>query len=232
MGSVQYLDGGYMPVADRAPYLGTSMSAKGNPHFEISTRIINITATLSKPDLFWKKAPVSTTWKLRVHDAVITSKLLYGLESTSLTDAEYERLDAFQIKALRQMLGIKHSYHSHVSNEVVMQTDNQRIQIQEGKTITKMSEKLINRQIQFMAHLLRAEEDDLTKTCTISRDGFRISAGFKRTGRPRIKWYDQVMNACFNRLVKMGLLLPDWKEDIRVDEVKQIVFQTPENREL
>ena len=37
LGSVQYLDGGFMPVADRAPYLGTNMSAKGNPHFEIST---------------------------------------------------------------------------------------------------------------------------------------------------------------------------------------------------
>ena len=42
-----------------------------------------------------------------------------------------------------------------------------------------------------MVHLLRAEEDDLTKTCTISNNnGSRISAGFKRTSRPRIKWYD------------------------------------------
>ena len=97
-----------MPVADRAPYLGTNMSAKGNPHFELSTRIISTTATLNKLGLFWKKAPVSITWKLRVHDAVIISKLLYGLESASLTNAEYERFDAFQIKALRKMLGITH----------------------------------------------------------------------------------------------------------------------------
>ena len=83
-----------------------------------------------------------------------------------------------------------------------------------------------------MAHLLRAEEDDLTKTCTIKNNGFRTSAGFKRTGRPRIKWYDQVMNACFNRLVKMGLLLPNWSEDIRVDEAKQIVLHTAADREL
>ena len=31
LGSVQYLDGGFMPMADRAPYLGTNMSAKGKP---------------------------------------------------------------------------------------------------------------------------------------------------------------------------------------------------------
>ena len=93
LGSVQYLDGGYMPIAERAPHLGTNMSAKGNPHFEMNTKIISTTATLNKLDLFWKKAPVSTTWKLRVHDAVITSKLLHGLESASLTNAEHERLD-------------------------------------------------------------------------------------------------------------------------------------------
>ena len=95
-----------------------------------------------------------------------------------------------------------------------------------------MSENMRNRQIQFMAHLLRADEDDLTKSCTINNNGFRISAGFKRTGRPRIKWYDQVMNACFDKLVKMGLLLPNWREYIRVDEAKPMVLQTAEDREL
>ena len=77
--------------------------------------------------------PVSTTWKLRVRDAVISSKLLYGLESASLAHAEYERLDSYQIKALRGMLGIKHSCHSHMNNEVVMQRANQRIRLKERK---------------------------------------------------------------------------------------------------
>ena len=140
LGDVQYIDGGLMPKAERAPYLGTNMSAKGNPHLEISTRIISTTTTLNKLDMFWKKAPVSTTWKMRVHDAVISSKLIYGLESASLTDAEYERLDSFQIEALREILGIKHPYHSHISNEVVMQRANQRIRLKEGRVITKMSE--------------------------------------------------------------------------------------------
>ena len=142
--------------------------------------MINTTTTLNKLDMFWKKALVSTTWKLRVHDAVISNKLLYGLESASLTNAEYERLGSFQIMALRKMLGMKHSYLSHVSNEVVMQRANQRIRLKEGITMTKMSEKLINRQIKFMSHLLRAEEDDITKIFTIASNGLRISAGLKK----------------------------------------------------
>ena len=61
-----------MPIADRAPYLGTNMSENISPHSEISTRIINTTTTLNKLDLCRKKAPVSTTWKHRVHDAGMT----------------------------------------------------------------------------------------------------------------------------------------------------------------
>ena len=95
-----------------------------------------------------------------------------------------------------------------------------------------MSEKLIGRQIKFMAHLMKTKEDDLTKTCTINYNGSRIFAGFKVTGRHRIKWYDQVMNACFDRLISLGLLLPSWREDIRIDEAKQMVFQTATDREL
>ena len=83
-----------------------------------------------------------------------------------------------------------------------------------------------------MAHLLRSEENDLMKTCTVDNIGLRVIAGFKRTGRPRIKWYDQVMNSCFDRLVNMTLLLPNWREDIRDDGAKQVVLQTAIDREL
>ena len=119
-----------------------------------------------------------------------------------------------------------------MSNEAVMQRANQRIRLREGRTVTKMSDKPVNRQIKFMSHHLKAEESDITKTCTVDHNGFRISAGFTRTGRPRIKWYDQVMNSCFERLGTMGLLVPNWRENIRVDEAKQIILQTTTNREL
>ena len=38
------------------------------------------------------------------------------------------------------------------------------------------------------------------------------------------------MNACFDRLVKMGLLLPNWREDIRVDEAKQTVLSKQQRK--
>ena len=39
LGSDQYLDGGIVLVADLAPYVGTNMSAKGNPRFKLIPRL-------------------------------------------------------------------------------------------------------------------------------------------------------------------------------------------------
>jgi hypothetical protein len=92
---------------------------------------------------------------------------------------------------------------------------------------------MISRQIKFKAHLMRAGEDDsLTKTCAINLNGTRVTAEAKRIGRPRIKWYDQVMDACFERLVSLGVLLPDWNEDIRIDEAIHMVLEAAADREL
>ena len=95
-----------------------------------------------------------------------------------------------------------------------------------------MSEKLISRQIKFMAHLMRAGEDDLTKTCAIDHNGVKISAGHKGIGRPKIKWYDLVMTVCFDRLVSLGVLLFNWWDDMRVEEAMQMVLETAAEREL
>lgn len=107
-----------------------------------------------------------------------------------------------------------------------------KIRLKGGKTIAKMSGKLMSRQMKFIAHLVRAGEDDLTKTCAIDHNGIRISAGHKRTGRPRITWYDQVMNARFSRLVSLGLLLPNWRDDMRIDEAIHMALETAANKQL
>ena len=95
-----------------------------------------------------------------------------------------------------------------------------------------MSGKLVIRQIRFIANLMRAGEDDLTNTCAIDHNGFRISAGHKRTGRPRIKWYDQVTNACFDRFVSLGLRSSNWRDDMHIDEAIHMVLETAGNNKL
>jgi hypothetical protein len=49
---------------------------------------------------YWRHCDVSVKTKLQVHDAVIRSKLIYGLDSVRMTDGVRNQLDAFQLKGL------------------------------------------------------------------------------------------------------------------------------------
>eukprot|EP00972_Heterocapsa_arctica_P013816 2037709-Heterocapsa_arctica.AAC.1 len=122
--------------------------------------------TLKKLNVFLTKSPASIKWKLRVYDAVIVSKLLYGLETLSLTDTDISKLDALQIRGLRKILGIKHSYWSRVSNTYIMIQANNRARLPPNKAIQQMSDTLIRKQVTLFGHLLRAPEHDLMKLCS------------------------------------------------------------------
>ena len=230
--NVYYTDGEAMPVASKAQHLGTSMDARVNPHVEINARITNTRIVLSKLDIFWKRAPVSITWKFKVHDAAIASKLLYGLESASLAQAEHARLDAFQVSALRKIFRVPHPYYSGVSNNRVMEVANQRSRLAGGETITHMSTRFKDRQIKFLGHLIRASDEDLTKTCTLTARGNWVCAGWKRMGRPRLKWYDRVMNLVIEMLQEEGIIIGDWEAHMRREEVVSLVMTIAESRSV
>eukprot|EP00972_Heterocapsa_arctica_P035670 5248843-Heterocapsa_arctica.AAC.1 len=90
--------------------------------------------------------------------------MLYGLESLSLTEADQAKLDAFQIRGLRNIFGIKHYFWSCVTNKDIICQANTRARLPTGKCITKISDKLILRQLTLFGHLLRAEDSDIMKS--------------------------------------------------------------------
>ena len=46
-------------------------------------------------DLFRRTAPVTFKWKLRVLDAVVHPKILYGMEAFVISPSGYNKIDAF-----------------------------------------------------------------------------------------------------------------------------------------
>ena len=130
------------------------------------------------------------------------------------------------------MLRIPHPYYSGVSNNRVMELANQRIILAGGDTIVLMSTERKDRQIKFLGHLIRASNEDLTRTCTRTEQGNRVCAGWKRVGRPRLKWYDTVMNLAIEMLQGRGVILRDWEAHMRREEVIGLVITTAESRSV
>ena len=86
-------------------YLGNRLNRRGSIKEEITYQMQQVTITWKRLQTYWKATQASKKWQLLVYDAIIKSKLLYGLETAQLGKAELKRIDAFQIRGIRQILG-------------------------------------------------------------------------------------------------------------------------------
>ena len=58
---------------------------------------------LKNLDIFWLETNCNKKWKLLVYNAVITTKLLYGLETLEPTESAGKLLNTVQLKGLRKI---------------------------------------------------------------------------------------------------------------------------------
>ena len=142
---------------------------------------------------------MSKTRKIEILQAVITSRLLYSLGSAWLNVAELRRLNGFQCRCLRQLLGIKPSFISRVSNSSVLQ---QSGQIPYGR-------QLLKQQLLLFGRVVRAPPTDPLRRLTFVPGSLQSATGYyvRRVGRPRNEWAVMLekearkMNADFDRIV-------------------------------
>ena len=83
---------------------------KANLNLEITNKMHEVRKTWYKMREYWKAKDASKKWQLIIHDAVIRSKLLYGLHSAALNTGDIKKLDAFQLKGFRQILKWETTY--------------------------------------------------------------------------------------------------------------------------
>ena len=100
-----FKNGEKLVKAEEAVYLGNTLNTRANVTVEIDKQIQQVSITLWNLNAYWKASEASKKWQLLIFDAVIKSKLLYGMETVQMTEAAMKRVDAFQIKGLRKTRG-------------------------------------------------------------------------------------------------------------------------------
>ena len=128
------------------------------------------------------------TWKgkLRVFSAVVESKLLYSLSSMCLTAAAKRRLDGFQNRCIRKIVGIKPAFVSRVSNRDVL-----------AKAVhTSASQLLRKRSLQLFGKVLRSPSNHpMRQVCFIGSTLIPASERFvRRVGRPGKEWVQEQLS--------------------------------------
>jgi len=239
---IKFSDGKEMKSADEATYLGSNMSKKHLTRREIEARISSALNTAKKLNIFFKKTKCSEAWKLQVYNAVIISRLLYGIESLELTDSLKTRLDAFQIRGLRHILGIEHSFWSRVTNKEIIEKANviaeTRENITEGweqiirnkgekdRKIKLISEIMEERKTKLLGHIMRRDEKDPLKQVCFDDEGYQHIYETRRVGRPRIHWVRETMKNTFSKL---------YNDEIYIEDDEEIIFRllcAAENKEF
>ena len=98
-------------------YLGATLTKDGRSTAEIKIRLAIATASMAKLNKIWSSKDISFATKTKVYKTLVLSTLFYGWESWTLTADLTKRIQAFENKCYRRMLGI--SWKDRKTNEFV-----------------------------------------------------------------------------------------------------------------
>jgi hypothetical protein len=101
---------------------------KADPKRELNRRLNDAYVTWKRLEELWKRGNISQRLKVQVYEAVIRSKLMYGLESLQLNDDLTNKLD-------------RHKILGTLFNEILY-ADDTIIYSEDAKTLSKLLTKI------------------------------------------------------------------------------------------
>ena len=131
---------------------------------------------------------------------------MYGLEGTQLPSYLSKKLDVFQLKGLRKILGWKTTFVDRsLTNERVLEAASEINNPKHipGKNIKKFSHYVLNKQRALLKHTIRAPPEDPLRQCTFeATTNVPIRLDNLRVGRPRDKWANSILEGSLLNSVK------------------------------
>ena len=189
---IQFGDGTRMPTPENAVYLGAGVNKTCDPTHEVHSKMGQCFALLNKLHHFFRHSNCPVKFKLTTFDAVIRSKLVYGLEMVHLPQHLLSKLNALQLKGLRKILHMDTTFvNRENSNKRVFEVANliKSPKNTPNKNILPFGTYVNNKQAEALKHTIRANnKDPLRQAALIPDTPFIAGIDHRRVGRPRGKW--------------------------------------------
>ena len=140
----------------------------------------------------WRRSNLTRKRKLAIFRSMVETKLLYALSCCCLNVAQQRRLNGFQAKCLRQIIGIPASFISRVSNREVLR----RADYPEATT------SLVQSQLQILGKVMRAPPTSQLQSCAFHPGTLQATTShyIRRVGRPRKEWVPSVLAEAVSRV--------------------------------
>ena len=105
-------------------YLGAMLTKDGRSTEDIKIRLAIATASMAKLNKIWSSKDVNFPTKIKLYKTLVLFTPLYGCESWTLTADSTKRIQAFENKCYRRVLGI--SWKDRETNQFVQRGINAR----------------------------------------------------------------------------------------------------------
>ena len=112
---ILFKDGTAVPTTTQIKYLGSIISWSKSFDAAFKHRAALAETAYKKLRLVWNSS-VSYREKLKIFQSVFIGTLIYGLDALTLQDKHLKRIDAYYIRFLRRIVGVKASYYSRITN--------------------------------------------------------------------------------------------------------------------
>ena len=219
-GVVHFENGEPLPKKFETTYLGNELNRDVNIKHEILNKMQEVRKTWYKLLPYWKATNANVKWQLLIFDAVIRSKLLYGLETVHLTGAMLKKIDAFHMRCLRRILKIPSTFiDRRYSNRVVLQRCTEILFANQGdqRQFEVFSQSYLHRKSKLLGHVLRAgPEDPMRQISFQPYSAVRPQYGRKRVGRPKQNWLHYAKKHTFEHILLGYDYLESPDEDARI----------------
>ena len=133
----------------------------------------------------WSHISLGKREQYRIYEAVVLSRLMYGLQVLWLGQAARRKLDGFHARCVRKIVKIRHAFYSRISNaEVLAMVDAPRL-----------SAILLERQLGYFGALARR-----APSCQVRKLVFKEDLSIqpldlpRRRGRPKLEWTRELFN--------------------------------------
>jgi len=155
--------------------LGSTITAILSLDAELNKRIGKAATTLGiLATRVWENSKLTTKTKMGVYNACVVSALLYGNEAWTTYSKQERKLNSFQLRSLRRILGI--SWRDKVPNTEVLARAG----------LPTMYTLLRKRRMRWIGHLPRMEDGRIPKDILYGE----LAAGKRLRGHPQLRYKD------------------------------------------
>ena len=173
-GCIHFGDGTPLTRSHEATYLGNELQRDVNIRHEILHKMQEVRRTWFRLNAYWKATKASNKWKLIVFDAIIRSKLLYGLETIHITKA-------VEYRGLRKMLGMFSTFISRANTNrrlLEVATATAYPKRRDDRKIIPFSIYHQERKSKLLGHVLRCDNTDpLRQVSFVPESAYRVDYG-------------------------------------------------------